>query len=563
MKFWWLTDSVRLGAEKRAVEAIAGKARWFRFDRWCLREGNLSAEGTICAHGHSYPVRLIYPDQFPHVPAWIEPQDDVRWTTHQYGTGTLCLEHRPDNWTVTTTGVDVLCSAHRLLLTEDPLGEGGAVAPSAHRIGEIQSYDWNSIRAFIGTACVGRIREGGPVDLTAIMWLVADGTSPILVQDSVDRQATRRPSKPDIFSWQIDIPAFASLNPGPTEVLGRSELVAAGGFDTETLSQLPAEGAILVLFVGKDEVDAYHCPNAGVPRKHSVLLLPEQSGQRSGRAPSIESKQVAIVGAGSVGSKIAEILVRSGVSVLTLIDGDVLLPDNLERHTLDWRDVGLRKVTGLKRRLLCIVPGAEVEVIPDNLNWQRSARMHAWQVSVLARCDVVVDATGDPSTSLFLGAVADANGRAFVSAEIFEGGLGALVATCLPSRDPPFSEGRAAFLAWCDEQDAPLPKSGTRSYEVIGDGGIPMVADDAAVTAAAGHTARAVLDILDGEPAPVSSAWLLFGFRSGWVFEGHGHTIRINVGQRRPAEEGGDDAEARSFAEDLLKDAVREAPAES
>ena len=132
----------------------------------------------------------------------------------------------------------------------------------------------------------------------------------------------------------------------------------------------------MVLFVGKDEVDAYHCPNAGVPRKHSVLLLPEQSGQRSGRAPSIESKQVAIVGAGSVGSKIAEILVRSGVSVLTLIDGDVLLPDNLERHTLDWRDVGLRKVTGLKRRLLCIVPGAEVEVIPDNLNWQRSARMH-------------------------------------------------------------------------------------------------------------------------------------------------------------------------------------------
>ena len=319
----------------------------------------------------------------------------------------------------------------------------------------------------------------------------------------------------------------------------------------------------MVLFVGKDDVEAYHCPNTGVPRKHHVFFLPEQSGQRSGRAPGIESTQVAIVGAGSVGSKIGEILVRSGVTGLTLIDGDVLLPDNLERHALDWRDVGIRKVTGLKRRLLCIVPGAEIEVIPDNLNWQRSARTHAWQVATLARCDVVVDATGDPSTSLFLGAVADANGRAFISAEVFEGGIGALVATCLPFRDPPFAEGRAAFLAWCDQQDAPLPKSGSGSYEVIGDGGIPLVADDAAVTAAAGHAARAVLDILDGEPSPLSSAWLLFGFRSAWVFEGHGHTIRISVGQRRPAEEEGDDAEARSFAEDLLKDAIREASAES
>src|SRR5262249_51837359 len=157
---------------------------------------------------------------------------------------------------------------------------------------------------------------------------------------------------------------------------------------------------------------------------------------RSGRSGS--TKRVAIVGAGSVGSKIAETLVRSGVAAFTLIDGDVMLPGNIERHVLDWRDVGFRKAPGLKRLLLNIAPGADVKVIEQNLNWQRSAERHAWQVDELAACDVIVDATGDAAMALFLGAVAAANERVFVSVEVFEGGIGALVASCVPGRDPPF-----------------------------------------------------------------------------------------------------------------------------
>src|SRR6185312_10593584 len=114
-----------------------------------------------------------------------------------------------------------------------------------------------------------------------------------------------------------------------------------------------------------------------------------------------------IVGAGSVGSKMSEAILRSGVHRLTLVDGDVLLPGNLERHALDWRDIGFRKVHGLKRRLLGIAPGADVNAIDVNLNWQRSAKTHAWQVEAVAEGDVIVDATGDPATALFLAAIAE------------------------------------------------------------------------------------------------------------------------------------------------------------
>ena len=563
MKIWWLTDSVRLGTERRAVEALAREETWFQLQRWWVHEGNLSAEGVISAHGRPYPVRLVFPDQFPDVPAWVEPQEDVRWTSHQYGTSNLCLEHRPDSWLVTTTGAEVLCSVYRLLTIEDPLGEGGTPAPSAHHIGDLQAYDWISLPVLMGAACHERIRERTSRELKALMWLVPNADSPILVYDSDDRQAPRRPSQADVHSWQFELPAFASLRSIPTEVADRAALVAAGGFDADTLNSIPDDGAILVLFAGGNGLAAYHSPREGTPRRQRVVVLPEQSGFRSGRSPGVESKTVAIVGAGSVGSKIAESLVRSGVSRLKLVDGDVLLPDNLERHALDWRDVGLRKVKGLERRLRCIVPGVQVDVIADNLNWQRSARTHAWQVASFADCDVVVDATGDPSTSLFLGAVADSNRRAFVSVEVFEGGIGGLVATCLPSRDPPFAMGRAAFLAWCDQQGEPPPEPACRPYEAIGDEGTPMVADDAAVTIIACNAARAVLDILDGEPAPLSSAWLLFGFRRSWIFEGHGHTLRISVGERAAAKENGEDAEAKDFAEALLREYLREVKGEA
>lgn len=553
MKFWWLADTRRLGAERRAVETLARDEGWFELDRWRFHEGNLSAEGVIVAHAQRYPVRLVYADQFPEVPAWVEPQEEARWTTHQYGAGTLCLQLRPDNWVPAATGADVLRSAYDLLIIENPLGEGGERAPSAHRIGEIQAYDGGANPVLIGAGCRDRVRTGTAIDLKALRWMAADEVWPILLHDEADRQGPRRPPGADLNSWRFEIPVFVSTTAAPSSAADRAALIEAGGFGPETADLLGGATA-LVLFAGDEELAAYHLLAEGDAHRRRIFVLPNEEGWRSGRAPGVAAKQVAIVGAGSVGSKVAESLVRSGAARLTLVDGDVLLPVNLERHALDWRDVGFRKVHGLRRRLLAIAPGADITVVEQNLNWQRSARTHAWQTTSVADCDVIVDATGDAATALFLGAVADANGRAFVSVEVFEGGIGALVATCLAGRDPPFAVGRAAFLAWCDEQGVKAPEPGPHQYEALAGDGTPVIADDAAITMTAGHAARVILDILDGRPAPVTSAWLLLGYRRDWLFDGHGHTIRLSVGARPPAKPADEDAAAKAFAMDLVKE---------
>lgn len=550
MKLWWLTDSGRLATERRAVEALARDEGWFALDQWCLHEANLAVLGVICAHGQRYPVRLIYPDQFPEVPAWIEPQDATRWSAHQYGAGgALCLELRPDNWVMTATGADLLRSAHRLLMIEDPFGGTGKRAPSAHQIGEVQSYAWDAQPVLVGTGCCDRLRSGNASGLKALRWKATDDVWPIMIHDEQDRASLRRPPEADLHSWRFEIPVFVSASVPPSRVPDRASLVGAGHFGVPVATQVLAQAASLVLFTGgAGELAAFHVLADGEPRRRRVFVLPDESGMRSGRAAEAPGKRVAIVGVGSVGSKIAESLVRSGASRLCLVDGDVLLPANLERHALDWCDVGFRKVYGLRRHLLNIMPGADVKVVDSNLNWQRSARTHAWQVDSVAGCDLIVDATGDPAIALFLGAVADANNRAFVSVEVFEGGIGALVATCLPQRDPAFAVARAAFLAWCADQGIKPPEAGARAYEALTENGTPVVADDAAATMTAGHAARVVLDILDGKPAPISSAWLLLGFARAWLFDGHGHTIRLSVGERREAAAAKEDPDALSFA---------------
>ncbi len=444
MKLWWLTNTARLAAERRRVEVLAHEASWLSLERWRFHDFNLAAEGEILAKGHRYKVRLVYPDQFPEVPAWVEPQEDVRLTQHQYGKGTLCLELRPDNWVSSATGADVLLSAFHLLETEDPLGQAAGQAPSAHAVGEIQNYDWGADPVLIGAGCAARLNAGTASEVNALRFLMSDNVTPTLIHDAQDRSSKRRPPSTDLRSWLCEVPVYLAAGTPPTDAVDRDALIAAGNFDEEARSAIGISTAAVVLFVG-DPLVVFHLGPEGTVLRRRVLVLPDEGGARSGRATHVEGKLVAVVGAGSIGSKLAECLVRSGIARLRLVDGDVMLPANLERHSLDWRDVGSRKVHALKRRLMAIVPGIDVEVTAENLDWQRSSKSHAWQVEAIANADVIVDATGDPATALFLGAIANANSRAFVSAEVFEGGIGGLVASCLPERDPPYADARRPF----------------------------------------------------------------------------------------------------------------------
>ena len=91
----------------------------------------------------------------------------------------------------------------------------------------------------------------------------------------------------------------------------------------------------------------------------ATVLEPSSSPRLDKNHSDLATRKVAIVGCGSMGSKIATTLARSGVGEFILVDDDILLPENLVRNDLDWREVALHKVDGLADKLEYVQPGTQ------------------------------------------------------------------------------------------------------------------------------------------------------------------------------------------------------------
>lgn len=563
MTSWWLAQWSRLAQERATVEALAASEAWFTLTRWTVYKFRLAAEGLITAHGADYPVRLVYPDSFPDVPAWVEPQDETaRWSHHQYGSGgALCLELRPDNWHANATGADVLQSAFNLLYKENPNGTGDTgTVPTAGHVGSVQAYAWLKPPALIGLSCLERLMEGKAVDLQALYWQAETDVWPILLTDQQDREAGTSPTTDDLGSCRSTLPVVVAQKEAPhPQPKNRAELL--DGFNLEDDATPPY---IVIVALSPDHLalTIFVCLTPDIVQIRFLVLLPDEAGRRSGRPAASGQPQVAVIGLGSVGSSVAELLLRSGVRRLVLVDGDVMLPGNLERHTLDWRDVGAHKTVAIKRRLLHIAPRAEIEVITANLNWQRSARVYSGDIDAIADCTVIVNATGDLPTGLLLGALAKQHRKAFVSVEVFEGGLGCLTARFIPGRDPTFIQGRMAYETYCEEQGVAPPSSGVHTYESLTFDGTPIQADATAVTAAAAQTARIALDILDDRVEANTPPWMLTGFRSGWLFSRQGDSLALDIPVPRTHDQPAPDPEVTQWAVALAEEAIDAARAQ-
>ena len=64
---------------------------------------------------------------------------------------------------------------------------------------------------------------------------------------------------------------------------------------------------------------------------------------------SLRESRILLIGAGALGSALADTLIRTGVRHLGIIDNDILAMGNLSRHALNTDDVGTRKAEALAR----------------------------------------------------------------------------------------------------------------------------------------------------------------------------------------------------------------------
>jgi len=279
-----------------------------------------------------------------------------------------------------------------------------------------------------------------------------------------------------------------------------------------------------------------------VPEKTSVIALatipPEEHKQRlDGDHQTLTEKTVGLIGCGSVGSKIATMLARSGVASFTLVDSDILMPDNMVRHDLDWRDVGAHKADALTRRLKNVQPKTRSTVRRLKLAGQESGGDADTVLSTLAACDLIIDATADPEVFNLLAAVAADAKKPILWAKVFGGGIGGVVARSRPQVEPPPQLARRAIENWFREHTVtaiePTTDYGGRRGE-----GDPFIADDADVTAIAAPAARLAIDTLLGrDPSHFSHSAYAIGLAPGLVFAQAFDTYPIELGPPQAAAE--------------------------
>jgi len=479
MKLWWLTDFERLERERRAIEELGQAEPWLQDAQWVLEGMDFCVEATIEAAGAQHSIRLRYPPFFPAIPPGVWPQDPEapRWSGHQYGAGgELCLEWGPDTWHPEVTGAEVLRSAYRLLVSENPLGEGEAAeVPSRHRttVGQDLRLAW--YRLVVTEAAAARLRElegEAEAELQVLFHpgsLVAVVRSVELAGETWTNLDVPKALAHVDWSWRVlvlrvEAPVSALR---PKSLAELKEAASATGLDPARLDVVDekgkhrVDGVLLVDDAGGTALVRIGDRDKGnVVRCETVLGQAGQEETRLGpEAFTFREKRVGVVGLGSAGSKIALMLARSGVRKFVLVDDDLFLPENLVRHTLDWRSVGEHKVDGVGFQLELVARGIEVEVERRQLTGQESTSSVARALQKLAACDLVVDATACGRTFGLLATVAAQSDTALVWLEVFEGGVGGLIGRYRPGRDPEPFVIRGRVASFLEEQNAPKLRS--------------------------------------------------------------------------------------------------------
>ncbi len=128
----------------------------------------------------------------------------------------------------------------------------------------------------------------------------------------------------------------------------------------------------------------------------------------------LSNDHVLVAGAGSVGSRLAEDLVRAGVGEISLVDPDTVSLPNLARSTYRSSDLDRPKVDALARALLDINPGLTVHT------YARSLGELTELANILPTVDLVIGATDDMPQQYSLAAEAYRRGIPTVCTAMYE-----------------------------------------------------------------------------------------------------------------------------------------------
>lgn len=539
MTAWFERRPRRFAHEQEVLESLRQEG-WVKAVHWIIdaQAGTVHVDIDFEAGGQVRQARLEYPFIYPSAPPRLVPRvAGQRWSNHQWGTGELCLQVRADTWLKSLDGADMLRSARQLLDTEgtyDESGLPGEVA-SEHRFTEGQLLRWSYARLVLSDELLAEVqrRELGVwvLDLRTSFFDNSCVSLGVGISGSPEHDRWIDPTIPNsVGRAQHGGGRIAIIEPGDPRFLALTAHDMSCNERWAAFSSIPFDGYGIVVGLLDGQVIAKFLGSDN--HTHDIIKILMDKQQRSPtRNAALVGKRVAILGCGSMGSKIATSLARMGVADFFLVDSDVLKVGNLVRNELDWGEVGAHKVDGLTERLKRINAQVKVDRWTNQLGGQTSVDTLMTCLATLKQCDLIVETTGSGQGFVYASSVSEDGGVPMVWGRVFGGGFGGYIARSRPGIEASALDVRNNIYQWFQTPGFPKPPADAGiDYAAGPDDQAPMIADDADVSVISAHLTQFAADALresSGSEYPHSA--YAIGLRKEWLFEQPFDTRPIDI----------------------------------
>jgi len=172
----------------------------------------------------------------------------------------------------------------------------------------------------------------------------------------------------------------------------------------------PNKAPVMVALLQGTAVFGFQLLPASLPKLTSPTLLPIEVSRvdrqwclsrdhRADALMTLSSKRVVVLGCGSLGSQVIQLLARAGVGSLEVVDPQTFETENVSRHLLGLTSAGAGKAATVCARVERDVPGAKLTPAGVSAaHWLAKLRRDE-------KFDLVVDCTGERSVRLALSRV--------------------------------------------------------------------------------------------------------------------------------------------------------------
>lgn len=221
----------------------------------------------------------------------------------------------------------------------------------------------------------------------------------------------------------------------------------------------------------------------------------------------LQKKTCLLLGCGSVGSRVAELLIKTGVGTMLLVDKDEMRAGNVCRHVLGLDYIGQNKAAGLKHFLHKRNPEAKIGVFTSDILNEPEALSN-----MVGRSDLVVSCLGNDAAELFVSSAALPDSRAVLFCRSY---LQGRVGQIFLYQPPHFQACFSCASQYLGSSECRIPRMPEVPYKDLvgldGDCGaafLPASAIDLDLISL--HAARTALTILQKEIVS-ANYWLIRG----------------------------------------------------